>query len=226
MCNYDRPGTVHVVPDPRPPYNRSTPVPQPTTTQNAVWDLHALLEAAHVPGPYVLVGHSYGGLVARLYAHTYPAQVKGMVLVDSFSPELQDQMTAQEWKTWLVLNATPPAAIKEYPALEQLNFDVALEQVRATRSIPPMPLVVLVADKSFGPLVERMAAEGKLPAGVPADFGYLISRAQLVAQAQVAKLVPGAKLVTKTHSGHDIMLDNPTLVTSSIVEVIKTVREG
>jgi hypothetical protein len=36
-----------------------------------------------------------------------------------------------------------------------------------------------------------------------------ISRAQLVAQAQVAKLVPGAKLVTKTHSGHDIMQDNP-----------------
>jgi pimeloyl-ACP methyl ester carboxylesterase len=226
VCNYDRPGTVHQGEDPQPPYNGSTPVPQPTTTQSAVSDLNALLGAAHVPGPYVLAAHSYGGAIARLYAHTYPAQVTGMVLIDSFGPELRAKFTAQQWKTWGTLNATPAAALKAYPASEQLNNDVALDQVETARSIPPMPLVVLAADQDYGTQVEQMAAEGKLPAGVPADFGYLIFRYGLQAQAQIANLVPGAKLVTKTNSGHDIMLDNPTLVTSSIVEVINAERQG
>jgi len=53
----------------------ATPVPQPTTAKDAVADLHALLSAAGETGPYVLVGHSYGGLVVKLYARTYPKDV-------------------------------------------------------------------------------------------------------------------------------------------------------
>lgn len=67
VCSYDRPGTP--VGD-KP--SRSEPVHQPTTAKNAVDDLHALLTGADEPRPYVLVGHSYGGLVVRLYASTYP----------------------------------------------------------------------------------------------------------------------------------------------------------
>ena len=63
--------------------SRSDPVPQPTTAKDAVADLHALLSAAGETGPYVLVGHSYGGLVVKLYARTYPKDVAGLVLVDA-----------------------------------------------------------------------------------------------------------------------------------------------
>jgi Alpha/beta hydrolase family len=52
--------------------SRSDPVPQPTTAGQAVADLHALLKAAGQARPLILVGHSYGGLVVRLYASTYP----------------------------------------------------------------------------------------------------------------------------------------------------------
>src|SRR5882724_6608879 len=75
VCAYDRPGTpVGEKP------SRSDPVPQPTTAKDAVADLHALLSAAGETGPYVLVGHSYGGLVVKLYARTYPKDVAGLVL--------------------------------------------------------------------------------------------------------------------------------------------------
>ena len=72
VCAYDRPGTpVGEKP------SRSDPVQQPTTAQDAVSDLHALLSAAKEPTPYVMVGHSYGGLVAKaLRAHLPPRRVR------------------------------------------------------------------------------------------------------------------------------------------------------
>jgi hypothetical protein len=80
VCAYDRPGTpVGEKP------SRSDPVHQPTTAGTAVADLHALLTAAGEAGPYVLVAHSYGGLIGRLYASTYPDDVCGLVLVDALS---------------------------------------------------------------------------------------------------------------------------------------------
>jgi pimeloyl-ACP methyl ester carboxylesterase len=64
----------------------SDPGPWPTGTQ-IVDDLHALLDATGIPPPYVLVGHSAGGLHVRLYAARHPEQVAGLVLVDSSHPD-------------------------------------------------------------------------------------------------------------------------------------------
>ena len=61
VCAYDRPLTIGVNGEP----SRSDPVPEPVTAKDGVADLHALLTAAQVQGPYVIVGHSYGGLIAQ-----------------------------------------------------------------------------------------------------------------------------------------------------------------
>jgi pimeloyl-ACP methyl ester carboxylesterase len=79
VCAYDRPGTILTAQPPN-EFSRSSPLRTPRTAANAVSDLHTLLEVANVPGPYVLVSHSMGGLIDRLYAATYPRQVAGMVL--------------------------------------------------------------------------------------------------------------------------------------------------
>jgi pimeloyl-ACP methyl ester carboxylesterase len=57
--------------------------PRPHTMHQAVYELHTLLHKAQIPAPYILVGASYGGRLVRLYAQLYPAEVAGMVLVDS-----------------------------------------------------------------------------------------------------------------------------------------------
>ena len=64
----------------------SDPAGSPRTTLNVVDELHALLEAARIPTPRILVGHSYGGMLVHAYAAKYPEQVAGLVLVDPLSP--------------------------------------------------------------------------------------------------------------------------------------------
>lgn len=71
VCSYDRAGLAW-----------SEPGPMPRTMRQDAYELHTLLRAALVKAPYVLVGHSIGGLIARVYAEQYPKEVAGMVMVD------------------------------------------------------------------------------------------------------------------------------------------------
>lgn len=200
VCAYDRPGTL-VGEKP----SRSDPVPQPTTAKDAVADLRALLIAAGETGPYVLVGHSYGGLVVRLYASTYPKDVSGLVLVDALSEGLQDAETPGQWALQRkLIEGDVRESVALYPALERIDTDRSFDQVRAVPPLRSIHLVVLSADRPWGPQIPSMIAAGKLLSDVPPDFGYVTDAAQKKAQEQLAKLVPNAKHITNTNSGHEI----------------------
>ena len=71
-----------------------------------------------------------------------------------------------------------------------------------------------------------MIEAGILPKDVPPDFGYVTDAAQKKAQEQLAKLVPKAKHITKTNSGHEIHKEQPQLVIDAIREVVEGVRSG
>jgi hypothetical protein len=75
VCVYDRAGR-----------GWSDPADGPQDAVEIATDLHALLNRAHIPGPYVLAGHSFGGLYVLTFAATYPDQVAGLVLLDSTAP--------------------------------------------------------------------------------------------------------------------------------------------
>ena len=215
VCAYDRPGTTRAVAGGG--ISRSDPVTQPVTPSASSADLHALLTAAGQTGPFVLAAHSYGGLVARYFAHEYPTEVAGMVLIDSFSPELREAMPKDLWPSWVVWNTPSASIIEDYPDYERVAYDKALDEVADNRSIPPMPLVVLTADEPYPAPTQP---------GLPANLNTVTRDAQDVSQRGVAQLVPGAQHITETHSGHDIMLDNPVLVSDSILGVVAAVRDG
>ena len=131
-CAYDRAGLGF-----------SDPSPEPRTSAFLVRDLNRLLLAARIPPPYVLVGHSFGGMNIKLFAETYPAQVAGLVFVD---PSHED-LAARAW----ALSPERAAAGLRYYALMQSCLDAKPEDF-----VPGAPLTEACATP---PNAERLSPE-------------------------------------------------------------------
>ncbi len=230
VCAYDRPGTLgEVNPELEPDGplfypSRSDPVPQPRTSREVMLDLRALLDAAEIPGPYVLAAHSAGGLVARLFASTYPDDVAGMVLVDSTGENIwrdfKANLTPAQYASFEASNLDHAELEAAYPEAEEL-FTAPLadtpsvtqvREARAQAPLHPMPLVVLAHGIPFA---------APFP-GWPAEA---MENIMLDSQRDLATLVPDARLVIATNSGHNIHQDQPELVIDAIAQVVTAVRD-
>jgi pimeloyl-ACP methyl ester carboxylesterase len=200
VCAYDRPGTVTIIKDNIYP-SRSTSILQPITPKNTVADLHAVLKAAKVPEPYILVGHSYGGLIVRLYASTYPNEVAGLVLIDTLTEMLYDALDPAQQKLWIRLNSNYSPDLERYTIQERTDFIPSFEQVRNAPPIHSMPVVVLSSNEPYE--FKSLIALGILPADTPIELGPIIFQAHLNGQRRLANLLH-AKLIMQTHAGHYI----------------------
>ena len=200
VCSYDRAGL-----------GRSDPVSAPRTIVAVTEDLHTLLANAKVSGPYVLVGHSLGGILVRLYASYYPAEVVGMVLVDSAHEDEPDRGIA----------LIPPDTFKEM--LKKLGPDDLVVQSReniASCSIrtvmnalnwhADIPLVVLTQGRPYGP---DMFA---VPSMAPKAY-----QLHLELQRDLASRSSRGKQVIAEKSDHFIQQDQPELVIDAVARVVR-----
>lgn len=203
VCAYDRPGTTRLDGTLSP----STPVRQPTTAQDGAADLHALLRAAKQKGPYVIVAHSWGGLIGRLYASTYPEEVSGLVLLDPGSEFMQDTLTPAQW-AFFVRGAKKLGKPK---TLEAADYRPSVRALRAAPPVSGIPAVVLSADKCWFILPGFDAKE--------------TCSAWNAAQDLLAAYL-GARHITHTNSGHFIQGENPKLVTASVRKVVRAARKN
>jgi pimeloyl-ACP methyl ester carboxylesterase len=216
VCAYDRPGT-YLLPH---ALSRSDPAAMPRTARDIVRDLHALLRAARLPRPYLLAGHSFGGMSARLDATTHPRAVAGLVSIDAqnedFAAAYKELLTAEQYAA-AVLNPQPPPGLEDYSDVERLDLEASAAQMRQAQADTPlrqMPLVVLSHSRTL-----------PNPFGFPSDWPLeALERAFQESQDRLATLVPGARHVIAANSGHYIQLDQPTLVTRAIRSIIRTAR--
>ncbi|MEU7898666.1 alpha/beta hydrolase [Nonomuraea sp. NPDC049152] len=216
VCSYDRPGTARENGE----FTTSTPVSQPTTPEGDVADLRALLKAAHVRGPYVLVGWSAGGPIVRIYAGEYPHEVSGLVLVDAEAEFLQSELTPEQFEIFLALiRKDDEKRVAQWKDVERQDPATVFDQVRAAPPPPKIPVVVLSGDR-----FDVDAFRARLPAGAPADYPHVFWRAQMAAQKSLAREFPGARHITKTNSDHNIQNNRPRLVIDAIRDVVEQAR--
>lgn len=200
VCAYDRPGTTRD--DGR--LSPSTPVPQPTTAVQGVRDLEAVLDAAGVTGPVVLVGASWGGMIAQLYARLHPARTAGLILVDSASIWLEQTFSTAQWQGWMAaIVAARADSTAESPA-----YEPTLQELAAAPPAPAVPTVVLSSDQAWDLRVTPGASTWP---------------AWLAAQDDLAREWHAAH-IGDTHSGHGIQVEQPALVASSIRDVLRQAR--
>lgn len=185
-------------------YGKSEATAQPRDGTYTVAELRALLKARQLPPPYVLVGHSLGGLYMQLFARQYPQEVAALVLVDATHPEqLTGAGDPETWPTWLKLTfglLTSDTAKQELSALDQTGQTVLSLPVD-----PAVPVFVLSA-------LQPMKASSAL-----ADDANR-------KRADIASLYPGAKQVW-VDSGHGIPLEKPDAVVKAIREAVRVARE-
>ena len=215
VCVYDRPNTYLQTDQP----GRSDPVHRPQGAGRAVSDLHALLRAADIPGPYVLVAHSYGGLIARLYASTYPGQVAGLVLVDAANELIRSLFTAEQFAALARATLEPVPGLD--PPLELFDITRSYDQMaraKAARPLrPTLPLVVL----SRG-LSEPGGPDDLLPPGFPDSV--TLERAWHTAQDLLGAILPYARHVIARRSAHYIQTSQPKLVIDAVRRELRMLR--
>ncbi len=176
VCSYDRAGQ-----------GWSDPGPEPRDGNQIAKELHTLLHNAGISGPYVLVGHSYGGLFVRAYAACYPDDVAGLVLLDSAHP---DQWTRT------------PAGQEQY-ANDSRIYSIARVLARlGVLRILPNPLTIPPAG-----LAPQQAAEWQAIYGATQfwDTTEAESRALSATMAQVrsaAALSPGVPVLVVSAGEH------------------------
>jgi pimeloyl-ACP methyl ester carboxylesterase len=183
VCAYDRPGL-----------GTSEQTSQPRSPGDIVGTLHALLADIHELPPYVMVGHSWGGEIVRLYAMSHPREIAGLVLIDSSHEDQVRRFAA-------VTPAQPPPPPPAQPPREIAD----LETMGAALSKSPwhanVPLVVLT----------RTAPDesDKDPR----------SRIWQELQSELATRSPQAEHLVAPKSGHYIQNDDPPLVIDAVRRV-------
>lgn len=186
----------------RPGLGESDPAPfaEPRSVRAAAHELHALLAAAAIDPPWVLVGHSFGGLICEVFAAEWPEEIAGLVYVDVSDAQL-------------FLDVGRPV-IDDGEAPGTIPFDVAasvrdLAQVR--ESAPQRPTVVVASRP--GRWLESKTPEYWRPFGL----AELDDRWQANQAALAERL--GGELIKAQIGGHYVQRDDPDLVAKAIRQV-------
>jgi pimeloyl-ACP methyl ester carboxylesterase len=188
VCSYDRLGL-----------GRSDKLAVAHTADEIVADLHGLLHAASIREPYVLVAHSIGGIYTRKYADLYPAEVAGVVLVDSAHEE-QFTRVAQISPEWA----------------KRISSQFPVDEQRSQGFLPGNARLGWHFDK---PLV--VIEHGKMPSAASDPMAKQSEAVFHVLQKDLANRSKHGQLREAKTSGHYIQRDQPELVAQSIRDVIR-----
>lgn len=214
ICSYDRAG-----------YGWSDPGPFPRTTSNIVSELKTLLQNAHIPPPYLLLGHSFGGYNMMYFTKAYPKDVAGLILIDSSHPDqaawFPSVFPEMAYSRGRARYVSFPKLPENYPhekkrlgyhlmssrkatnalRFESMNFEISARQVAQMGSLPGIPLIVLSRGERAWPDTPE---------------GEKLETIWTRLQNDLARMSEKSKHISADFSGHYIHLDQPLLVEDAI----------
>ncbi len=227
VCTYDRAGM-----------GWSEPGPLPRTAAHVAQELHTLLQNARVPGPYVLVGHSLGGLPVRVFAHDYAAEVAGVVLIESMHPRQAKPATP----------TTPPQTTAPASALSLATLPARIGVLRVLAGpldlkggLSPEVANAYVAFSVTSRFIQTQLDESQglgaslAQAGAVTSLGavplIVLSRGQdpdqewQEMQADLLHLSSQSQQLIADQSGHNVQLDQPNAAVKAIVQLVEQIRQ-
>lgn len=190
-------------------HGSSDPRPEPRTIEQNVLELEQLIAAAKLSPPYILVGHSYGGLLVRAFAARHPGQVAGMVLVDPaderFNPALRTLDAARAAEDDRQFAAIVPPRFQ--PELKLLQPVLDSGTLALAGKLPNVPTVVLTSVQQ----VDKPMFFLETPQAVAVK--------QALHASFLRQFSDGSQVLT-SKSGHHIQLEEPELVVAAVDKVI------
>jgi pimeloyl-ACP methyl ester carboxylesterase len=190
----------------------SDPAPGPRTALDMVKDLALLLQIAEVEPPYILVGHSFGGLLVRLFAQEHPDMIAGLILVDAMHP---DQFDVFGPLFPPPKPADPPELVKvrnfwqggwrsPEATTEGIDFSASLCQARTVMSLGDIPLHIIIS----GTFLHQPL--------VPPEFRGMLQDRWQAQQMEFLKLSTRTACTFALDSGHFVQRDAPSVVSAAI----------
>jgi pimeloyl-ACP methyl ester carboxylesterase len=196
-CAYDCAGT-----------GESVAPPGVRDARNEIADLRRLLARARVEPPYVLVGHSYGGVLARVFAHLYPSETAGLVLIDTVGRDGRRRQLA----IWPRSQA--PEIRRGVATTVMQGVDLAVGEAIASRvtSLGGMPLAVITAGR-----------QDNFPR-TPARLYRALKRLWDRMQDELAALSENSVHVVALASNHDVPSGQPSVIVRAVQAVVDAAR--
>jgi len=172
-----------------------------------VASLRELLRYAGLAPPYVLVGHSIGGLYANLFSRLHPAEVAGVLFIEATHP--RDQEMLKEHKTRLGKTLENVLSLPQRLFRANLHSEIdsvpeTVDEIAAAGPFPPVPVAVVTGGAA--PPKWLMAAAAL--------------RSRQHHQQELARLSPQGEQIIAAHSGHFPQLTEPALVLSALRRLI------
>ncbi len=180
---------------------QSDPGPKPRSAKQIATELHAALEKSGVKPPYVLVGHSFGGIYVRVFADMYPKEVAGMVLIDPSQESFNDWLSKTQ-PDRLKAAESDIARASEGVQAEYASVDTSYSQARVAKVPKGIPVTLLTATED-----ETMPADAR--------------KLWIEKHKEWLTTIPGSKHIVVEKASHFIQAQQPALVIEAIKQVSK-----
>lgn len=204
IITYDREG-----------YGKSSFNNNPCDAKSSAEHLNKIFKQLNISNPVILVGHSFGAHIARIYACLYPQNISGLIIIEepheNFTVEMEKILNPNELNDYTRINKKMSGMRMPHPGMnaETSSMELTFDQLRNTMPFPEVPSVILTAGNSRP--YRQFSSE----------TAQVLQKIEFKLQLELAKQLSSHKHYIINNAGHNLPLDQPQAVIDAINEITR-----